>query len=188
MLTVPVATKATTNYNYPCEKLNELTQYNFGKTLILDLDGTIRNDNHRIHLLPNEKTLEMFAPNLNAAFNKYQMEAKYDTPIAGNIQMVKQLQSGKRMRTIVLSAATGSKRLHSVLFVKDQLRRWGIDYYAIVMRHEDDQTPPVVQKCKMITDLRFSDMDDVYAMDDDPQIIDAYSAMGITTLQVKRGR
>ena len=175
-------------YDATGENLWQFRHVHKGPILLLDLDGTIRDDDHRKHLLPSPLTLEMFPENPNRAYNKYQSQAYLDSPIKSIVNIVKMLQTNKRMKTIVLSTGTASESLKSCEVASDQLDSWGVDYDIIMMRSESDQRHSVEQKLDCLSLFRFTDYDlenRVFAFDDATPVVDAFREYGLTTLQVR---
>ena len=176
------------NYNAEGVDLWKFRHQNKGPILILDLDGTVRDDSHRLCLLPPPSILEMFPDNPNAAYRKYQAKSHLDEPVQGVIEVVKLLQSNPQMGTIVLSTGTASEGLLSACIASDQLEMWGISYDYLIMRHEDDQRHSVEHKLSCLELFGFTQSDyesRVFALDDAQHICDAFRGLGMTVLKVK---
>lgn len=155
----------------------------FKRVLVVDLDGCIRNGEHRIHLLPSKEDIADTGDNPNLAFTKFNEQSHLDTPVQSIIDMVN-LMWENGYYVIVLTSCTHSD--HTLTTLLAQLSNWGVGYDAVVMRGKDNHRWPVDFKQQFIYDSGLDKFEGAkYALDDCPENCDMFRENGFTALQVE---
>lgn len=152
-------------------------------TLVLDLDGTLRKGDHRLHLLPSQEEIQYWEEKgtPNAAWEDFNGEAANDAPLYSNIAIANRFYCDHT--TIVLTSCTWTEENEKV--IREQLSEWNVKYDMIVMRHPDNHLHPVEMKEAFINDLtEIVEVDEILAMDDCSNNCEMFNRKGVTTLKV----
>ena len=155
-----------------------------GKGIIIcDVDGTIRQGGHRVHLLPTKEEIESAGDKPNIAFTKFNEQSHLDSPMQPVIDMVNLMwESGYYV--IMLTSCTHST--HTLDTLLSQLSNWKVVYNAVVMRGKDNHLFPVDFKQQFIYDSGLDKFEGAkYALDDCPKNCDMFRENGFTALQVE---
>ena len=153
------------------------------KTLVLDLDGCLRQAKNRLHLIPTEQErLEAYCRgNANAAWNKFNDASDTDTPLWGNIRLANLFYNDHFV--MMLTSCTYSKRSASIL-VK-QLKDWNIKVDVVFMRHSDNHLEPVTMKECFIKELtEIVEPDKITCIDDCEKNLTMFKSHGCTAVKV----
>lgn len=140
--------------------------------VIVDLDGTLANDDHRVHLLRGENAA-------NKRWDEYFRLCGGDTvnhPIA---QLVRLLYMSKKQIYIFSGRSD---------IVKAETEKWlmenNIPYEALIMRGKDDRTDDNELKIRWAERLR----DRIWiVLEDRNRVVKAWRDAGYTCLQVAEG-
>lgn len=142
-----------------------------GEVVIMDLDGTLANGSHRLHLLP---TKDM---HLTETWREFNAAAKDDAPIANTIEMFNALIRGGKTG-VVLTGRSGEFLSDAVHWLSSHK----CHYDFLVMRGAEDNRKDTVIKEEF---LRAVGLDRILcAFDDSPAVIAHFRSMGITTYAV----
>ena len=153
------------------------------KLVIIDVDGTLRDPNHRLHLLPPPYTHGR--PSTNEMYMPFNEAGNMDKPLIWNLKRVRSLLIPREdIVSVVLTSCTSSEGTRRAL--KTQLRKWAIPTDAIFMRSIDNQTPnPQFKKDFMEAVDNFGvDPHDILAIDDCKDTCQMFHDLGITSLRV----
>lgn len=154
------------------------------KTLLVDVDDTLRSTRMRKHLLPNHAKIEMCKDKPNRAFEAFNGAAYNDPPIQPVIDMVKQLSLTGDYNVVLLTSCTYTEENLGIL--QHQLQHWKLPYDLLVMRGEENHLQPAVMKAQFIKD---SGLDLIHnavntvAIDDNIANCQVFRNAGITTFQ-----
>ena len=155
-----------------------------GKRLvIIDVDGTLRDPSHRLHLLPPPYTHGR--PSTNEMYISFNEAGNMDKPLVCNIKKIRSLLTPRGdIVSVVLTSSTSSDATRGAL--KTQLRKWDIQTDAIFMRSIDNQTPnPQFKRDFMASVDNFGvDPSNILAIDDCRDTCQMFHDIGITPLQV----
>lgn len=140
------------------------------KIIIFDLDGTLADGKHRLHLLP---TTDQHLPR---SWDKFNAAASGDSPIQDNIDLLISLYP--KFKTIILTGRNEIAREATV----EWLRVNGIMYDELIMRGYEDARKDVAFKEEVVKKLGIDNI--LCAFDDLPHVVHNFRSLGITTHQV----
>ena len=139
--------------------------------VIVDLDGTLSDGTHRLHLLPTK------ALHLTESWSEFNGAAIGDSPIQNTIDVVNALwQSG--MGVIILTGRSDEVETDTMIW----LDRYGVKYDHLIMRRASDNRKDTVIKEEELRKIGLDRI--VAAWDDSPNVIAHFRGLGITTYQV----
>lgn len=153
------------------------------KTLVLDLDGTIRCGKERLHLIPTEEERNKAYQdgNANAAWTKFNDASDTDTPLWGNISIANKFYGDHTV--MVLTSCTYSQIASEIL--KKQLKGWGVRFDMIFMRHPDNHLEPASMKESFINSLTtIVNPSNIICMDDCEKNNTMFRSHGCTAIKV----
>lgn len=136
---------------------------------IIDLDNCISNDKWRLPKIRFDK------PRANDRYVDYHESCYMD--IHENQSVIDTLR--RRYRLVVFTARPEIVRT----ITEGWLRKWRIPYEALFMRPNDDHSPSVEMKKKMLGWLPAELSQVEHAIDDRHDILDMYRAMGVCSTQ-----
>lgn len=137
---------------------------NYKGILICDVDSTLRNGSHRLHLLPSQEEIAAAGDTPNIAFTRFNEASSGDEPIQPVIDLVKMYHT-QGYYVIILTSCTCSQNTLNTLI--NQLEVWDVPYHAAVMRGKDNHRWPVEYKEQFIYDAGIVDYNgNVVALDD----------------------
>lgn len=152
------------------------------KILVADLDGCIRNGEHRINLLPTKEDIDATGDKPNLAFTEFNEQSHLDTPVQSIIDMVN-LMWENGYYVIVLTSCTHSA--HTLTTLLDQLERWEVGYDAVVMRGKDNHRWPTdFKRCFMHESGILSIIHNVMTIDDSSDNYNMFKELGCLSLKV----
>lgn len=155
---------------------------NYKGILLTDLDGTIRQGSHRIHLLPSQEEIAAAGDTPNIAFTRFNEAGDKDVPIQPVIDLVKMFYD-QGYYIIILTSCTHSDKTLSTMV--NQLDEWNVPYHAAVMRGKDNHRWPVEYKDRFLYDSGIVEYNgNVIALDDCIDNCNKFREYGILALQV----
>lgn len=138
---------------------------------IVDLDGTLSDGAHRLHLLPTKDL------HLTESWTEFNRAAINDAPIKDTILVVNRLyQAG--MSVIILSGRSDEVEIETCVW----LDRHGVKYDWLIMRRHDDNRKDTIIKEEALRAIGLQYI--TCAFDDSPNVIKHFRGLGITTYQV----
>lgn len=138
---------------------------------IIDLDGTLSDGTHRLHLLPTKDL------HLTESWSEFNGAAIGDSPIQNTIDVVNALwKSG--MGVIILTGRSDEVETDTMIW----LDRYKVKYDYMIMRRASDNRKDTVIKEEALRAIGLDNI--VCAFDDSPNVIKHFRSLGITTYQV----
>ncbi len=135
--------------------------------IIFDLDGTLADGKHRLHLLPRDNYGE------TSAWKQFNMACFDDAPIKDNIDLCNALN--RNYAVIILTGRSDD--------AEKETRRWlqfhGVEFYQLIMRSKNDNRKDIVIKEEVLRTLGLNRI--LCAFDDSPSVIKHFRSLGITT-------
>ena len=142
-----------------------------GGIAIIDLDGTLSDGTHRLHLLPTKDL------HLTESWSEFNGAAIGDSPIQNTIDVVNALwYSG--MGVIILTGRSDEVETDTMIW----LDRYKVKYDYMIMRRASDNRKDTVIKEEALRAIGLDNI--VCAFDDSPNVIKHFRSLGITTYQV----
>lgn len=142
------------------------------KVILFDLDGVLCDNSHRAHLVP-PKHLQ----HKNSAWYDYISACDKDTVIAAGAALYRAL-----MRTHYVVIVTSRQEVF-----RGKTERWLHTefggHHDIIHRANYDESNPACFKETILKDLVKRGHEIIFAVDDDPAIVEMYNANGIHTFQ-----
>lgn len=139
--------------------------------VIVDLDGTLSDGMHRLHLLPTKDL------HLTESWSEFNRAAINDTPIQNTIDIVNGLWvSG--FGVIILTGRSDEVAQETYLW----LDRHRVKFDYMIMRRASDNRKDTVIKEEALRAIGLDNI--VCAFDDSPNVIKHFRSLGITTYQV----
>lgn len=150
-----------------------MTPQNKPRAVVFDIDGTLADYSHRAHhLIPPERDMKVF-------FSKMEKDPPVPEVIALLVEALK-----KGYRVILVTGRPGQ-------YYK-ATERWllanNIRYNELFLRHRDDWRPGVEVRREVYQKLIEPYYDVVYAVDDNPKMIDLWKSLGVKSLLVGTGK
>jgi len=142
------------------------------KAVIFDLDGTLADGTHRLHLLP---TVDL---HLTDSWNEFNRASKDDSPIHSTIEVCN-IMVWAGLRVIILTGRSDIVRAETEAW----LERNFVMYSELVMRpHSDNRKDTAIKEEFLRNQVGLENI--VAAWDDSPAVIEHFRGLGITTYAV----
>lgn len=139
---------------------------------IFDLDGTLSNGNHRLHLLPKKDL------HLTESWTEFNMAAGGDAPITDTIRVMKAMRAAGFIVIILTGRSDEAREITEKWLVQN-----GASHYdLLIMRSASDNRKDTVIKEEILRKIGIERI--VAAWDDSPTVIAHFRSLGITTYQV----
>jgi hypothetical protein len=145
------------------------------KVILVDMDGTIADSDHREHYLyvrPKNWTA-------------YYSEALMDTPYEDIIWLVKTLKEAGNT-ILIVTARSDEYRGVTEQWLIEKAGLEGV-YDRVYMREEGDYRDDNIVKREILKNIRLDGYDPYMALDDRGMVVDMWREEGIRCLQVKDG-
>lgn len=139
--------------------------------IIFDLDGTLANLDHRLHLVKTKpKNWKAFFAGVSE-----------DTVIDVIFKLYKKVMLGNRI--IICSGRSDSCKQATEEWLYDN----GIHYSALYMRKSDDCRDDATVKKELLYKMRDDGYNPLLAFDDRQRVVDMWREEGLTCCQVAKG-
>lgn len=139
---------------------------------IFDLDGTLSNSNHRLHLLPKKDL------HLTESWTAFNMAAGGDAPITDTIRVMEAMRAAGFIVIILTGRSDEAREITEKWLVQN-----GASHYdLLIMRSASDNRKDTVIKEEILRKIGIERI--VAAWDDSPTVIAHFRSLGITTYQV----
>lgn len=143
--------------------------------VIFDLDGTLANGNHRMHLLPcKEET------HINRAWDDFNLACDKDEPIIQNIELLNALKQQFEVLIVTGRSEIARKKTQEWLYKNGVT----IDKNRLIMRPLEDNRVDVEFKEEVLSGLINSGKSILCCFDDLEHVVKHIRGMGITCHQV----
>lgn len=139
--------------------------------VIVDLDGTLSDGTHRLHLLPTKDL------HLTESWSEFNRAARHDEPIQDTIDIVNMLWKAG-MGVVILTGRSDEVETETILW----LDRHKVKYDWMIMRRAEDNRKDTVIKEEVLRAIGLQHI--TCAFDDSPNVIKHFRSLGITTYQV----
>lgn len=139
--------------------------------VVCDLDGTLSDGSHRLHLLPTENL------HLTESWSEFNRAAAGDSPIKSTIAVINGLWvSG--FAVVILTGRSDEVRYETCKWLNEN----GVKFDEIIMRRQEDNRKDTVIKEEALRAIGLDNI--VCAFDDSPNVVKHFRSLGITTYQV----
>lgn len=139
--------------------------------VVCDLDGTLSDGSHRLHLLPTENL------HLTESWSEFNRAAAGDSPIKSTIAVINGLWvSG--FAIVILTGRSDEVRYETCKWLNEN----GVKFDEIIMRRQEDNRKDTVIKEEALRAIGLDNI--VCAFDDSPNVVKHLRSLGITTYQV----
>jgi hypothetical protein len=153
--------------------------------VIMDIDGTLANADHRLHLLPTDDSIHQAISEgrltKSEAWVGFLDAAKDDVP---NREIV--ALNNTMFGTALIFVVTGRDRRDEPM-----TRRWleqaGVAYDRLYMRPRDDRRDDTVVKLEILAEIRAEGFEVLFAVEDRKRVTAMWRAAGVRCLQVCDG-
>lgn len=150
------------------------SKYHFSTSkpiVIVDLDGTLSDGTHRLHLLPTEDL------HLTESWSEFNKAAVGDSPIKSTVAVVNGLwMSG--FAIVILTGRSDEVMADTCKWLNEN----GVKYDALIMRRQEDNRKDTIIKEEVLRAIGLENI--VCAFDDSPNVVKHFRSLGITTYQV----
>ena len=150
------------------------------KIVIMDIDGTLANAEHRVHLLPSARPDDP-RPS-DELWQEFFDQAPFDTP---NWEIVA-LNNAMRAAGYDIIVVTGRSERERQM-TKNWFNLWNIQWDELHMRSADDKRHDTEVKAEILAELRARGMEVVFAVEDRATVTAMWRANGVRCLQVCEG-
>ena len=145
--------------------------------IICNMDGTIANCDHRLHLI-DDKT--------NPKWDEFFEACSEDLPMDTTIDIVQQLISETNNIIFVTSRPERVREKTMAWMAKAFDEPFGIGVY-LMMRKDGDHRPDFIIKQEMLSAMRQLGFKPEVAFEDRKQVVDMYRKEGLTVYHVAEG-
>lgn len=135
--------------------------------VIWDLDGTLADGRHRLHLLPTKDY------DKTESWTEFNLASVDDTPFQDNIQLCNAMGHG-RYYTIILTGRSDVARTVTETWLKKQ----GVFYNELVMRSQSDNRKDTVIKEEFLRSIGLENI--LCCFDDLPHVAYHLRSLGLT--------
>lgn len=139
--------------------------------VICDLDGTLSDGTHRLHLLPTKDL------HLTESWSVFNGAAIGDKPIQNTIDVVNTLWEAG-MGVIILTGRSDEVETDTLIW----LDRYKVKFDYLIMRRAEDNRKDTVIKEEVLRAIGLEHIK--CAFDDSPSVVKHFRSLGITTYQV----
>ena len=139
--------------------------------IIMDLDGVLCDNSHRAHLVPPADQQHR-----NEAWRPFVEQCVNDKPIAAGVALYESLI--KAHTVVVITSRQDMYFSETFGWYRDHLSKCP----ETIFRPDNCELSPPELKRRFLNQLRI-DNNILFAVDDDPAIIDMYNAEGVATFQ-----
>lgn len=151
------------------------------KCVIVDIDSTIADISHRLHMLPKlTKEDGSYEPS-GRCWDEFHAAAVDDKPIAEIIELVELIAAAY---PIILCTGRGEETREKTIA---WLNKHGVFFDDLYMRPYGDFRKDTVVKGEMLANLRADGYDPIMAFDDRTAVVKMFREAGVRCLQVCDG-
>ena len=155
-----------------------MSKYDFkkieGDTIIVDIDGTIADANHRLHYIK-------IKPKNWKAFIE---ASQYDEPFHDVVWLVKLIKTSG-VKVVIVTARSEHERNITINWLHNVAKLEGV-YEKLYMRSDDDYRRDDIVKQEILEQIRDDGYDPFMALEDRDHVVDMWRANGLRCLQVNK--
>lgn len=149
------------------------------KVVIFDLDATLFDGGHRVHLIPED-------PSKDYNWDAFNKECVNDKTIPWTMSIFfglrDQLLEGTAPFTDIYFMTSRSNQCEEETL--EALHKAGLGGFPLIMRERGDHNISVDTKSAMLDELEASGVEIVMAFDDEPEIVEMMNKRGIYAIKV----
>lgn len=138
------------------------------KTVIFDLDGTLADGRHRLHLLPTKDY------DKTESWTEFNLAAVDDLPFRDNIEMCNLFAFGDYYNVVILTGRSDVARD----ITEEWLDKHGVQYNELVMRSQADNRKDTVIKEEYLRSIGLENI--LCCFDDLPHVAYHLRSLGLT--------
>lgn len=138
------------------------------KTVIFDLDGTLADGRHRLHLLPTKDY------DKTESWTEFNLAAVDDLPFLNNIEMCNLFAFGDYYNVVILTGRSDVARA----ITGEWLNKHGVQYNELVMRSQSDNRKDTVIKEEYLRSIGLENI--LCCFDDLPHVAYHLRSLGLT--------
>lgn len=138
------------------------------KTVIFDLDGTLADGRHRLHLLPTKDYDKA------ESWTEFNMAAIWDSPFPDNIELCNLFAFGDYYNVVILTGRSDIARS----ITENWLDSHGVRYNELVMRKQSDNRKDTVIKEEYLRSIGLENI--LCCFDDLPHVAYHLRSLGLT--------
>lgn len=139
---------------------------------VFDIDGTIANNEHRKHLLPQNDL------HLTSSWSDYNRACSGDSPIIQLINMINNL--AELSEVYIMTSRSDEVEWRTLEWLQDN----DVEYDVIYMRSRFDNRKDYIIKEMWLNDLCDGDKTSVIIFEDNPNVIKHLRSCGYTVMSV----
>lgn len=142
-------------------------------TVVFDLDGTLADGSHRIHLLPKKEDIPPIDDiRHNRVWDAFNLACGDDRPISDNIQLLRSLS--RSFRIVILTGRDEIARPQT----EQWLKKHGAVPSFLIMRGSNDSRPDTEYKEEQLRSWGLGQI--ICCFDDIPRIAHHIRSLGVT--------
>ena len=138
------------------------------KTVIWDLDGTLADGRHRLHLLPTKDY------DKTESWTEFNLASIWDSPFPDNIEVCNLFAFGDYYNVVILTGRSDVARR----ITEDWLDSHGVRYNELVMRSQSDNRKDTVIKEEYLRSIGLENI--LCCFDDLPHVAYHLRSLGLT--------
>ena len=139
--------------------------------IIFDIDGTLSNPEHRLHLIKTEPK----------QWDEFYAAARMDLPIKPIVALAGII--GEKCPIICVTGRVESIRGDT----REWLDEYSIDYRGLYMRADGDTRDDFVVKAELFDQMKADGWDPIIAFEDRTQVVEMWRSKGVICAQVAEG-
>jgi len=149
------------------------------KCIIVDIDGTLSNCDHRLHLIVDQSKTHPSISTFKPDYDWFNKESQFDKPYKDVLELISHYP-----HKVILMTGRSDKWAE---ITNDWLQENNIRYDALFMRTEGDRRSDYKVKKEMYFDHidRTHKVD--FVLEDRDRVVKMWRDIGLTCLQVKKG-
>lgn len=137
-------------------------------TYVFDLDGTLSDGRHRLHLLPKKEDAHR-----TEAWDAFNLAADKDSPFLDNIELLRTLfDAGKRIIILTGRCDVAEK------LTEDWLWRFGVTHHKLIMRPASDHRKDIAFKEEKLKEIGLHRI--IACFDDLEHVAEHIRSLGVT--------
>jgi hypothetical protein len=149
--------------------------------IICDIDGTIANADHRLHLLPKMRDDGSYVPS-GQAWKEFHEAAVDDTPHLEIVHLANAVHASGV--PVILCTGRGDETREQTI---EWLSRHGVRWLRLFMRPYKDNRPDNIVKSEMLDAILADGWKPLFVVEDRARVVQMWRERGVRCLQVCEG-